>query len=185
MKLILYLGLMIFDLVASNTIIMVVMGCSIPEIQEDRIHTAIKYTERLSKNTDIIWFLTGGVKYKMQGISEALQMQSHLPIDANIVLDTRSTNSAENFANLKKWILPRFDLLNFPKIVITTSEFHKKRASLLFKGIWKAMPLDIYNHSKWEWNLGKYACSNSWSYEVIHIQNAENDILRALQLLDF
>jgi hypothetical protein len=165
-------------------VVLVVLGCAIQEIQMDRIQTAIAYAKSLPPKTKIFWFLTGGVKQgfhknaERTSTSEAFQMKQNLMLEENVILDENATNSAENFANLKKWLFSTFT--NIPKVVITTSEFHKKRASKLFNGIFQSNPLvDV------EWNLGKKACHYCWSDEEVHIKNTDMDIIRALLLVEF
>jgi uncharacterized SAM-binding protein YcdF (DUF218 family) len=174
----------LFDLVyvtQSNTVILVIMGCAMPEIQADRVQAAINYTRQLPKYTNVIWFLTGGVKHALtkSSTSEAQQMKAVIG-DKNIVLDETATNSAENFAHLRKWLVSSFPPSSFPKIVITTSEFHKNRASKIFSGIFASSPFPQV-----EWNLGKEACSHCWSDEDIHIRNVEVDVYRAMLLMEF
>jgi hypothetical protein len=178
-------GLLIFrslDLmqtIKSNTVVLVVMGCAIPEVQADRVKTAIKYVKGLPKRTKVIWFLTGGVKdaiFSKSHLTEAETMQSQLVESAttDIVLDTKATNTAENLAHLKQWLISTFGK-RFPKIVISTSEFHKKRASTILKGIFEkgVRHLDV------EWTLGKEACAHCWSDEPFHMKNVEMDVYRA------
>ena len=150
--------------------ILIVLGCHIPEIQKDRITSAIKFAQNIDTP---IWFLSGGVKDGLmnEGKEEALQMQECIS-DTNIILDTKSRNTAENFVNLKKWIGTNDTDY---QIVITTSEFHKERAELIFKGIFGSFdPI---------WNLAPLACSYCWNDEKIHIRNVASDVQKALLMV--
>jgi uncharacterized SAM-binding protein YcdF (DUF218 family) len=155
-------------MVAIVKFILVVLGCHIPEIQKDRITSAIKFAQNIDSP---IWFLSGGVK---DGImkEEAVQMQECIS-DTNIILDTKSRNTAENFVNLKKWI--DANNTNY-QIVITTSEFHKERAELIFKGVFGSINAI--------WNLAPLACSYCWNNEKVHIKNVESDLQKALLIND-
>jgi len=168
-------------------VIFVVLGCAIQEIQSDRIQTAINYAKSLPKYTKVVWFLTGGVKSAISDQSEAEKMRMELFSDANVILDTKATNTAENFVNFKKWLYSKYSQSLWenawqqdPKVVITTSEFHQKRASHILNGIFASSPL-----TNVEWNLGKKACEYCWSDEPIHMQNVEMDVYRALLLMEF
>ncbi len=148
-------------------IIMVVLGCHIGDIQNDRILTAIEYSKNL--NNSPIWFLTGGVKNDLQTCqnTEASTMLSILNKTDNIILDEKAKNTAQNFYNLKSWINTN-NFTNYD-IVITTSEFHKERAQKIFNGIFKNSLIP-------KWNLGKLSCLSCWNDEKIHMRNIEEDI---------
>lgn len=169
--------------IQSKTIIMVILGSSNADILSDRIQAAISYSSNLPKDTTPIWFLTGGIKFSNENIeNEAVQMQKQLKInkDEMVVLDKNATNSAENFANLLNWIQHTFPEQPFPKIVVTTSEFHKTRASTILEGILRNRNarLDI------EWNLGKVDCPYCWTDEHIYMKNVHMDIMRAVIMFD-
>jgi hypothetical protein len=150
-------------------IIMVILGCHLNDIQNDRILTAIEFAKNLTPSP--IWFLTGGLKHDLQtcqnNITEANKMLSLLNKTDNIILDEKATNTAQNFNNLKSWINNN-NISNF-KIVVTTSEFHKERAEKIFNGIFKNSIIP-------KWNLAKKACFSCWNDEKIHMRNIEDDI---------
>lgn len=151
---------------------MVVLGCHLIDIQTDRINKAIEYSKSLN-NTKHIWFLTGGIKHDLQSCqdnTEAYMMLSILNKTDNIILDEKAKNTAENFNNLKKWII--FNNITNISIVITTSEFHKERAEKIFNGIFKNNIIPI-------WNLSKKSCDTCWTDEKIHMKNVNNDIEKA------
>lgn len=164
-----------------NFIIMVVLGSHLADIQIDRIVTAIRYSENL--NDLPIWFLTGGVKYDLQycqenyksktdnNKSEASIMLSILNKTDNIILDEKAKNTAENFNNLRIWI--NNNNITDYDIVITTSKFHKQRAEKIFNGIFqnKFIP---------KWNLAEKECDTCQHDELIHMNNVETDIKKAL-----
>ncbi len=156
---------------------MIVLGCHIRDIQNNRIQAAIDYSKNVESQ---IWFLTGGVKNAISNsglITEAEQMKSSLLTESNVVIDTDATNTAENFLNFKKWYqLAEFD--EPPQIVITTSAFHKARAEKIFEGIFYDMPVEPV------WNLSQLACPTCWSDENFHMRNVESDVKRALGKID-
>lgn len=157
---------------------MIILGCHIKDIQHTRIQAAIDYGKN---NESQIWFLTGGVKNALESAvsiseaehSEAEQMKELLFSESNVIIDTEASNTAENFANFKKW----YQLAEFsipPQIVITTSLFHKARAEKIFQGIFYDVDVQPV------WNLSKLACSTCWSDEQFHMQNVESDVKKAL-----
>lgn len=156
-----------------TTIIMIVLGCHIVDIQNTRIQMAINFTKNASSQNQI-WFLTGGVKNALEStITEAERMKSNLDFCENIILDTQAQNTAENFFNFKKWFLKQ-NFTSDDKVVITTSEFHKNRAEKIFKGIF--FDTDIVPY----WNLDSNSCTNCWTDEIIHMRNVESDIAKVL-----
>jgi uncharacterized SAM-binding protein YcdF (DUF218 family) len=166
---------------------MVVLGSSNPIILSDRIQQAISYSKGLPEKTKIIWFLTGGIKYttsETSDESEAHQMENQLNLDkySYVVLDKNSTNTSENFANLVTWLYKTFSNKPFPKIVITTSEFHKARAAMILKEILEKQKKGLSLET--EWNLGKVDCPYCWSDEQIHMKNRHMDVMRAAILFD-
>ena len=162
--------------------IMVVLGCAMPDLQEDRILRALEFAE---KKTDdpMIWFVTGGVKNALGKNSietEAAAMSKKINAD-HIVLDEKARNTAENFANLKQWITDEYiekqnATTDIPEVVITTSAFHQNRAAKIFDGIFQ----DFDTNIKLTWNVSDGACPTCWSDEIIHMRNVEADVLRAL-----
>jgi len=155
---------------------MVVLGCGMEDLQKDRIETAIKYVNTV--DSPVTWFLTGGVKnaLKTAEITEASKMEKQIKNNNQhrIVLDEMATNTAENFAYLKKWIMETYGIqMNKPEIIITTSEFHKERAEKIFNGIFGD------NTVKIKWNLSRNACASCWNDEKIHMVNVEKDVEKA------
>ena len=153
---------------------MIVLGCHLNDIQNNRIQVAIDYSKNIEYQT---WFLTGGVKNAISNsglITEAEQMKSSLLSKSNVVIDADATNTSENFLNFKKW----YQLAGFdepPQIVITTSAFHKARAEKIFQGIFYDMPINPV------WNLSELACPTCWSDENFHMRNVDSDVKKALE----
>lgn len=182
--------------------IMVVLGCAMPDLQQDRIQRALEFAEKKS-DEPIIWFLTGGVKDALIGATakqstEALAMakvvgQASAKVvgqasdqsleddgdyNVNIILDENARNTAENFANLKEYLLMNANFADGQQrsVVITTSEFHQARASKIFEGVFH----DILDKVDITWNVSGGACPTCWADERIHMRNVEADVLRAL-----
>ena len=165
--------------VYSKTTVMVVLGCAIQDVQEERVAAALNYVRTLD-DTEIVWFVTGGVKNAVsQMASEAEQMREKITgSKGKIVLDDKAKNTAENFAYLKKWMTESYDDAESVDIVITTSEFHQERASKIFNGIF------TNNASRLEWNLSKSeSCPYCWNDERIHMQNVAIDVKNAVRIL--
>ena len=158
--------------------IMVVLGCGMEELQNDRVTTAVEYANTI--DSEIVWFLTGGVKSAITRGTEASKMEKQIKNKMNnIVLDEKAKNTAENFAYLKKWMGETYTNSELPEIVITTSAFHKERAEKIFKGIF----IDN-NGIRATWNLSDSACITCWNDEKIHMKNVENDVKNARKILE-
>ena len=168
--------------------VMVVLGCAMEDLQKDRIENAVKYASTVQG--PVTWFLTGGVKNAVkneitnavkneikneENNSEADNMAKFCNSGANLVLDTKATNTAENFANLKQWAMNEYSETP-PEFVITTSEFHEERASKIFDGIFGYYKVNV------TWNTSKGACLTCWNDEKIHMRNVNADVLRALAI---
>lgn len=156
------------------SVIMIVLGCHIQDIQNSRIQTALEFSKQFDSQYQT-WFLTGGVKHAIAStLTEAENMKSNINFDANIILDTSATNTAENFLNFKKWY-QHAEFAEKPQIVITTSSFHKDRAEQILKGIFNDVEIVPV------WNLSDLACPTCWSDELIHVKNVKNDVEKALR----
>jgi len=158
--------------------ILVVLGSADDRILSERVSAAIQYIQ--SSDKPIILFISGGVKNAFQSgddkPTEASRAAKAFDFEhVQIVLDELATNTAENFAYLKRWVTQNFSQDDLPSFVITTSDFHQVRAERLFQGI---IP-DVTP----QWNLSKSSCSRCWSDESIHIKNIENDILKARHIM--
>ena len=161
--------------------ILVVLGSADDRILSERVSAAIEYIES-NEDQSIILFISGGVKNAMvnessdRGQTEASKAASSFDYEnVKIVLDEKATNTAENFAYLKRWVNSNFSTEEMPSIVITTSDFHQDRAERIFQGI---MP-EITP----QWNLSKSSCTRCWSDEMIHIKNVQSDITKAIHIV--
>jgi hypothetical protein len=166
--------------------ILVVLGSADDRILSERVSAAMQYIQS-SHNQSIILFISGGVKHAFQGDglangsgSEASKAAGAFSNESSyenvqIVLDENATNTAENFAYLKRWVNNNFSQDDLPSFVITTSDFHQVRAERLFHGF---LP-DVTP----QWNLSKSSCSRCWADESIHIKNVPTDILKARHIV--
>jgi len=161
--------------------VLVVLGSADVRILSERVSAAIEYIES-NEDQSIILFISGGVKNAMvnessdRGQTEASKAASSFDYEnVKIVLDEKATNTAENFAYLKRWVNSNFSTEEMPSIVITTSDFHQDRAERIFQGI---MP-EITP----QWNLSKSSCTRCWSDEMIHIKNVQSDITKAIHIV--
>lgn len=161
--------------------VLVVLGSADDRILSERVSAAIEYIES-NEDQPIILFISGGVKNAIvnessdHGQTEASKAASSFEYEnVKIVLDEKATNTAENFAYLKRWVNSNFSNDEMPSIVITTSDFHQDRAERIFQGI---MP-EITP----QWNLSKSSCTRCWSDEMIHIKNVQSDITKAIHIV--
>ena len=169
----LYIFFLLIVNVYSLTEVIIILGCSNNSIQKERVQAGLNYI-RKSKLPKIL-YLSGGIKNDIQdSISESSKMLKEIKnhkIDATVVIDEKSKNTAENFVNLKKWIQSNYvyNLFNF---VIVTSDFHKDRALKLFSA--------IFDNVKAKFILSKSDCIQCWKDEKIHSKNIKSDIMDAL-----
>lgn len=156
--------------------VILVLGCHMNDILEDRMSTALQFAKQIDK--PITWFLSGGTKSQLEGISqhnEANDMAyfvSNQNTNWRIELDTKATNTAENFAYFRKWVESNKEDTD---IYVVTSEFHHHRASSIMDGIIQ---------SPVKWVLGTKACPWCVRDENLHIKNVRNDIKKALDVYD-
>jgi uncharacterized SAM-binding protein YcdF (DUF218 family) len=148
-------------------------------LQQDRINTALKYWSNLDESSDVIWYLSGGVKGAIEaslaGSSEAEVMSQGILSNvqqsrSQIVLDTTATNTAENFRNFYNFISTLNT--NSVEIIIVTSAFHKTRAEKFFYGFFP-------NTVTPQWVLGSLECPTCANDELFHMRNVEADIAKA------
>jgi len=165
-------------IVCGKTTVMVVLGCAIEDVQQERVNAAIDYAKSLD-DSDIVWFITGGVKNAVtQKVStEAEQMREKITgSKGKIVMDDKAQNTAENFAYLKKWLNETYEKNEEPEIVVTTSDFHQERASKIFNGIFQE------GNPQWNLSVGE-GCLHCWSDERIHMRNVAIDVKNAVRIL--
>jgi uncharacterized SAM-binding protein YcdF (DUF218 family) len=148
-------------------------------LQQDRVNTALKFWGELDQSTDVIWYLSGGVKNAIESSikssSEAEVMSqgfitNGIRARSQIVLDTSAVNTAENFRNFAKFI-STLDNTNI-EIIIVTSAFHKTRAEKFFYGFFPKT-------AKPQWVLGSLECPTCANDELFHMKNVESDIAKA------
>jgi hypothetical protein len=158
-----------------DSILLVLFGCHILELMNDRIMSALIFAKMFSNETKIDWFLSGGIK-NSDTISEAVRMsQTISEFNVNgthnwdFVLDTQSTNTAQNILYVKKHI---DESEQYSDVYFVTSDFHKRRANEITK-------LTMPNYSvKWITSPIKLPDSDYW--ENIHIRNVPNDVADAI-----
>jgi len=161
--------------------ILVVLGCADNTIQQERVNAAIEFIN--NSDAPVKLYVSGGVKNAMLSneMTEASRMASNFKDkDVEIILDEKATNTAENFAYLKKWVRNNFsnddDDDDMPNFVITTSDYHKNRAETIFNGILpEVSPV---------WNLSVSNCKNCWTDEHIHMRNVKADIYNAVRIIE-
>ena len=154
-------------------ILIILLGCHIARLLNGRIEAAVELASSYHPQVD--WLLSGGIKQANSGansgasITEAEQMAAQISkkepayglSEWNYILDTKATNTAENFL--------------YDEVYIATSEFHYERAA-------KIASLIIDDKiKKINWILAEQKEPDSEYWERIHIRNVEADVRRALQ----
>ena len=116
-------------------ILLVILGCNIPYLLNDRIATATLFASGFNM-TSVNWFLSGGIKNPSEGtVTEAEKMAEQISQyektynrDAstgdnwNYIFDTVATNTAENFIMVKKYLGETN--VDYSKVFVVTSDFH-------------------------------------------------------------
>ncbi len=182
-----------------KTTLIVLLGCNILSILYDRVNTATEFVAQnyfsnsqsglfgfLKKKSKhkVDWFLTGGIKSDFN-LSKNTKPEAEIMMDEikkhnfpsnNFIIDTNSTNTAENFIFLYKYLTN--DTLgskfNYDEVYIVTSKFHHQRA--------KQMIDHIIPTNNFKWLLGNEETKDLIFWENYHIKNAERDVYRALNL---
>lgn len=167
-------------------ILLILLGCNIFNILDNRIKTAINFAGKFNE-TNIDWFLSGGIKNPDQDIiTEAEKMAYEISKfekihtnklrgnNWNYIYDIEATNTAENFIMVRNYL----NKLNgmYDEVYIITSEFHHNRANKIAQ-----MILDIEP----KWILGDVKLHDSEYWESIHIRNVEADVFKALNKYTF
>lgn len=156
-------------------VMIILLGCQVPFLLEDRVQTAVQFIQQHSSTIQTAtWFLSGGVKQPAEpnAISEADKMRAYLEtytvgVPSQYILDTQSTNTAENFFRASLY-LNHTEPNVYDEIYIVTSKFHQTRAE-------KMMYL-IDASREFQWILGEKQESSSAYWERIHLQNIHKDI---------
>jgi uncharacterized SAM-binding protein YcdF (DUF218 family) len=160
--------------------LIVLLGCNIEFILNDRIQTAIQLSEILTPDyQQIDWFLSGGIKDKSAmgavggaiAVAEADKMETRILTHGvndnwHFIKDYASTNTAENF----KMVERQMEIQTYTKIFVVTSDYHFERAKL-FADI-------LIPQNDFEWVLAKKEERNSRQMEQLHLKNVMNDIAK-------
>ena len=161
-----------------KTMLVVVFGCNLELILEDRISAAVNYALLQDNETVVHWLLSGGIKNPMESsVTEAMKMAeviSRRNLEERrkwtYIMDEDSTNTAENLIMVKAWI----SNLNqsYEQIVLVTSAFHKPRASIIANEIFEG-------EFSYDWVLSPLELPDSRYWEGVHTQNAKKDARNA------
>ena len=165
-----------------NHILLILLGCNISYLLNDRIYTAIQFANKFN-NTNINWFLSGGIKNpNIDTITEAEKMAleisnfekfyvNNITMNKwNYIYDTIATNTAENFIMAKKYL--DNEKKHYSEIYIITSSFHYNRAKKIADKL-------INKNVKWILGNSELVDSNYW--ENIHIKNVDIDVNKAIE----
>ena len=183
-------------------ILLVMLGCNIESILLNRIDTSINFidsfvsynqnqnynphvSQKTQFNTKFTWFLSGGIKNNFVGAkSEASIMQTYIgsliknlsfPALFDYVLDEKSTNTAENFIQVSKYLNTTSD--TYDTIYIITSDYHYERANKMLNS--------IDSSRNYEWVLGDLEQTDSRYWEKIHMKNILSDVKKAKKIFSY
>jgi uncharacterized SAM-binding protein YcdF (DUF218 family) len=161
-------------------ILLVLLGCNISYLLQDRITTAVQFAGNFNK-TNVNWFLSGGIKNPLEDkVTEAEKMAYKIVESEyiythklsgskwNYIYDTEATNTAENFIMVKKYL--EETTIEYSEIVVITSDFHYNRASKIAE---KIIDKEI------SWILSDAELEDSRYWEKIHIKNVDDDVNKA------
>ena len=162
-------------------ILLILLGCHISYLLNDRITTAVKFASNFN-DTNVNWFLSGGIKNTHEDtITEAEKMAKEISkfeglyanyitgSKWNYIYDTIATNTAENLIMAKNFIDESSN--TYSKVYIITSSFHHNRAKKIAEKI-------IDNNIKWI--LGNAELDDSRYWETVHIRNVDADVNKAI-----
>ena len=156
-------------------ILLVLLGCNVPYLLNDRIDTAVKFAYRFN-NESVNWFLSGGIKNPAEDIvteaeKMAAQISQYAPDNWNYIYDTVATNTAENFIMVKQYLdeTP----IDYSEVFVVTSEFHYDRARKIAE--------KIIGTTEFRWILSEAELHDSKYWEKIHIKNVDADVNKAIQ----
>jgi len=158
-------------------ILLVLLGCNVPYLLNDRIATAVKFSNRFNnESVSVDWFLSGGIKNPAEDtVTEAEKMASQIsqyaPDNWNYIYDTVATNTAENFIMVKQYLDETH--IDYLEVFVVTSDFHYVRASKIAEKIIGTRELG--------WVLSEAELHDSRYWEKIHIKNVDADVNKALR----
>jgi uncharacterized SAM-binding protein YcdF (DUF218 family) len=157
-------------------ILLILLGCHISYLLNDRIQTAVNFASDITIKTNgtanIDWFLSGGIKNPNEDrVTEeekmAKEIRKYEGPGWNYIYDTIATNTAENFIMANRVL----DTPNiYSDVYIVTSDFHHNRAALIAN---KIIGKEV------KWILGNAELHDSRYWEKIHIRNVDNDVKNA------
>jgi hypothetical protein len=179
-------------------ILIILLGCHIASLLNDRVSTAINQVLAMSARTNnhisVNWYLSGGIKNPSESqITEAEKMKEQInailtnshncstsqitlcQVRSNFILDTLATNTAENFIIANKFIQKNIN--TYSGIYVVTSDWHHKRAKYISD---LAVP-----ENNFEWILGSEDYGNLKQMEHIHMRNVPLDVNNALKKFSF
>ena len=168
----LYVIIFFAQLTSAKKITILVLGSHMDNLLQDRMETAIDFARKQPEEVEITWYLTGGIKNKMDSLvqtNEADKMRSFLPKKWNYIIENKAQNTAENFAYFRHWIEKQVD----SEIYVATSSFHYERAKKILDGI-----IPNYRYTFLLGQLDYPSCNND---EIIHSRNIRNDIRNAIE----
>ena len=162
-------------------ILIVLLGCNIFNILNSRVNKAVDFVKGLNVTKEmhtIDWLLSGGNKelknadnscYEGEIMKHRLQSFNIENIENNYSIDTRSINTAENFAYLDKFLQ-----INsyYDDIYIVTSEYHYPRANKILNRIIPKI--------RFKWILAEESNPDSKYWEEIHLNNIADDVKKAI-----
>ena len=165
------------------TILIILLGCHITNLLNNRIETAVNFALN-ERNNGIDWFLSGGIKNPMEStVSEAHKMSDlisnsevfvygNTPKKWNYIYDTISSNTAENFIMAKRMIEENPN--KYSDVYVVTSDFHYLRARKIAEKI-------IGEEKEFSWILSDAEQQDSRYWEKIHIKNVDADVKKAIE----
>lgn len=166
-------------------ILIILLGCNIYDILQNRIEVAGNFVRANLTDSNIDWFLSGGIKYgsefNSKSKSEAAIMQQLILTQLtdiysdrwNFILDTKSTNTAQNFIRASIYYNQTSSI--YDDVYIVTSDFHKERAAKLMNYV------DPTNQFKWI--LGSLELKDSRHMELVHMKNVYSDYIGGLGMV--
>lgn len=186
-------------------ILIILLGCHISLLLNDRVNTAVKHmfnlSRKINKPITVSWYLSGGIKNPSEStISEADKMREEIALTLSNIYNCSTTNSVDvsiiqNDNIETKCLINSIFILD--KIATNTAENfiiannHIKQNNNEYEDIYvvtsnwhKKRAKDISDlsvpNNNFKWILGNEEYGNFKQMEHIHMHNIHSDVNNAL-----
>ena len=173
-----------------SLILIILLGCNIANILNDRVETAfdliqnLTFNDNLKNKYEFDMILTGGNKdiHSLNTITEAEKMRKKFNskikqndfiknYNFNYLIDSESTNTVDNIFFVNNY-LEKNDY--YDSIYIITSKYHQPRVKIIWDKITQSNDFNI------NWVLAQEETHDLVYWETIHTNNVNSDIEKTI-----